>query len=79
MEVDICPKADSPPLLLATSRAGAFIDRVGGYMQKQQSSLTVIFKLVIDGLSSTILVVSGTVSLQFQSSISQRNGLFPFL
>ena len=39
VEVDICPKTDSPPLPLATSRAGAFIERVGGYMQKQHSHL----------------------------------------
>ena len=35
-------------------------------MQKQQLSLTVIFKLVISGLTSIILVVLGTVTLQFQ-------------
>ena len=44
---DISPKADFLPL--ATSGARAFIDRSGGgdYMQKQQSALTVIFKLVV--------------------------------
>ena len=31
-----------------------------------QSSLTVIFKLAISGLTSIILVVLGTVDLQFQ-------------
>ena len=35
-------------------------------MQKQQSALTVIFKLVISGLTSIILIVLGTVNLQFQ-------------
>ena len=35
-----------------------------GYMQKQQSALTVIFILVTDGLTG--LVVLGTVNLQFQ-------------
>ena len=42
-------------------------------MQKPQSALTVIFRLVIGGLTSVILIVLGTVSLQFQG------GLFPFL
>ena len=37
-------------------------------MQKQHSHLlTVIFKLVISGLTSIILIVLGTVNLQFQS------------
>ena len=56
------PKVDSPAL--ATSGARAF------YRQKQedtaeiaQSSLTVIFKLVIGGLTSVILIVLGTVNL----------------
>ena len=31
-----------------------------------QSSLTVIFRLVINGLTSVILIVLGTVNLQFQ-------------
>ena len=35
-------------------------------MQKQQSALTVIFRLVTGGLTSVILVVLGTVNLQFQ-------------
>ena len=35
-------------------------------MQKQQSSMTVIFKLVISGLTSVILIVLGTINLQFQ-------------
>ena len=38
----------------------------GGYMQKQQSALTVTFRLVTGGLTSVILVVLGTVNLQFQ-------------
>ena len=38
---------------------------LGGYMQKQHSTfLTVIFKLVISGLTNIILVVLGTVILQ---------------
>ena len=35
-------------------------------MQEQQSALTVIFKLVTGGLTSIILVLLGTVNLQFQ-------------
>ena len=35
-------------------------------MQKQQLSLTVIFKLVISGLTSTISIALGTVNLHFQ-------------
>ena len=46
----------------------AFIDRVGGrvHAETAQSSLTIIFKLVISGLTSTILIGLGTVNLQFQ-------------
>ena len=64
---DICPKADSHPP--ATSGARAFIDRVGVgelHVETAQSSLTIIFKVVISGLTSIILVVLGPVHLQFQ-------------
>ena len=44
----------------------------GGYMQKQQSSQTVIFTLVISGLTSIIL-------LKVQLLFSSRVHLFPFL
>ena len=46
----------------------AFIDRVGGrvHAETAQLSLTIIFKLVISGLISTILIVLGTVNLHFQ-------------
>ena len=55
----------SPPL--ATSGARAFIVRRRGlHAETAQSALTVIFKLVIGGLTSIILVVVGTVNLQFQ-------------
>ena len=43
-----------------------FIDRVGGGGKTAQSSLTVISKLIISGLTSVILVVLGRVHLQFQ-------------
>ena len=35
-------------------------------MQEQQSALTVIFRLVISGLTSIISIVLGAVNLQFQ-------------
>ena len=35
-------------------------------MQKHQSSLTVIFKVVVNGLTRISLLVLGTVDLQFQ-------------
>ena len=44
-------------------------------MQKQESALTVILKLVLSGLTSIILVVLGTVNHQFQGlfvSVSLR-------
>ena len=65
---DICPKADSPPPILGTSGTRSFIDRKWGvlHVERAQSSLTVIFKLVISGLTSIILVVIGMVNLQFQ-------------
>ena len=62
---DICPKADSPS---DKQRVRAFVDRAGGrglHAERAQSSLTVIFKLVISGLTGIILVVVGTVNLQF--------------
>ena len=38
-------------------------------MQKQQSALTVIFKLVLSGLTSVILIVLSTINLQFQGQL----------
>ena len=38
-------------------------------MQEQQSALTVIFKLVTGGLTSIILVLLGTVNLQFWGAL----------
>ena len=52
---------------LATSGARTFIDRRRGlHAEMAQSSLTVIFKLVTGGLTSAVLIVSGTVNFQFQ-------------
>ena len=65
--VDICPPA------LATSGARAFIDRDVGVRglraEKAQSALMVIFRLVISGLTGIMLVVLGTVNLQFQGPL----------
>ena len=47
-------------------------------MQKQESVLTVILNLVISGLTSFILVVLGTVNLQFQGRFVS-NSLRPVL
>ena len=69
MGADIYPKADYPPLL-ATSGARVFIDRsgwgVGLLAETVQSALTVIFTLVISGMTCIISIVPGTVNLQFQ-------------
>ena len=43
------------------------VGRTALLAETAQSSLTVIFKLVISGLTSLILVVLGTGNLQFQS------------
>ena len=62
-------KANSPA---DKQRVRAFIGRVRGggqHAETAQSSLTVIFKLVISGLTSNILVVLGTVNLQFLEKV----------
>ena len=48
----------------------SFYQHSGGqlHVETAQSSLTVIFKLVLSGLTSIILIVLGTVNLQFQGS-----------
>ena len=69
----VCPKANSPR---DNQQARVFIDRQRGlHAESVQSALTVIFKLVMDGLTRVILVVLGAVNLQFQGqfvSISLR-------
>ena len=58
---DICPKANLPPPDKQGVRA--FIDRGEGlHAETAPSSLTVIFKLIIGGLTSIILIVLGTVN-----------------
>ena len=57
-----------PPPATATSGARAFIDRSEGgrlHAETIQSSLTIIFKLIISGLTSVILIILDTVNLQF--------------
>ena len=72
---DVRPKADSP----LTNRGESFYRQArGGYMQNQRSSLSVIFKLVISGLTSIIVVVLGTVNLQFQGALTPIS-LWPIL
>ena len=61
--------------------ATTFIDGGGGwalYTETVQSALTGILKLVMGGLTSIILIVLGTVNLQFQGwfvSISLSSSL----
>ena len=51
---------------LATSEVRAFIDRRRElHEETAQSALIVIFRLVVGGLTSIILIVLGTVNLQF--------------
>ena len=61
---DACPKADSP--LPRKSGASALIDGGRGLRaEPAQAAPTGILNLVIGGLTSVILMVLGTVSLQF--------------
>ena len=66
--VDICSKADSPNP--GQAEGESFYEQsvcVGGlHAEMAQSTLTVIFKLLISGLANIILIVLGTVNLQFQ-------------
>ena len=59
--------------------ARAFIDRGRGlHAETAQSALTVILKLVIGGLTTIILIVLSTASLQFQGQFVPIS-LRPFL
>ena len=65
---DICPKVDSHPYPHPQQAGGkSFYRQKRGWLHAEikQSSLTVIFKLVISGLTNMILVVLGIVNLQF--------------
>ena len=60
---DVCPKDNSP--CTGNQWARAFIESRRGPHAKTQSALTVIFRLVIGGLTSITLTVLGTLNLQF--------------
>ena len=67
------PNSSHPPLTGAltpltpdSQKTGLSQTEGGGYMERQQSALTVILKLVIGGLAKVILIVLGTVNLHFQ-------------
>ena len=49
-----------------TERLNWLTEEKGLHAETAKSSLTVIFKLVISGLTSIILIVLGTSNLQFQ-------------
>ena len=67
------PTPPHPPCF-GKQRVRVFIDRGRGLQaETAQSALIVSFRLVIGGLTIVILIVVGTVHLQFQG------GLFPFL
>ena len=60
-----CLKANSP--CLHNQWARAFVDRrLGLHVETAWSALTLILKLIICDLTSSILIVLGTVNLQFQ-------------
>ena len=66
---DVCPKANSPPPPLATGGQELLQKSGGGrvlHSETAQSSLTVIFRWAIGGLTSVILIVLGPVNFQFQ-------------
>ena len=56
---DICPKADTPHIIEGENfyRVSVCVVGRGLHAETAQSSLTVIFKLVLSGLTSIILVV----------------------
>ena len=67
-EVDVCPKSNPLPHIPGNQWGRSFSRQKdgGGYMQKPQSALIVIFKLVISGLTSIIFTVLGTVNLHLR-------------
>lgn len=68
---------DSTPTM-GSGVVKGFIDRGRGCLQKQQSALTVILKLVLSGLTSISFAVLGAVNLQFQGQ-SVSSSLRPIL
>ena len=78
--VDVCPNTDSP--LLATRSKNFYRQKWWWegclHAETAQRSLTVIFKLVIGGLTSVILFVLGPVNLQLQGPLAPIS-LWPVL
>lgn len=65
--VVVHPKAYSTPSPLPKiSKQELLWTEQGSYAETAQSVLTVILRLVIDGLTSVILIALGTVNLTFQ-------------
>ena len=67
---DISPKADSPHKQWGKN----FYKQSGGGAEatcRNNTALTIIFKLVISDLTSIILIILGTVNLQFQGPFVQ--------
>ena len=62
------PRLPPKQPLLASSGAGAFRDKRRDYMQKEYSQLrqSVIFKVIIGGLTTVVFIFLGTVNLQSQ-------------
>ena len=66
-KLDVSSKADFHPTSTPNNHEQEFyIEREGLHAETAQSALTVIFKLFVGGLTSDILIVLGTVNLQFQ-------------
>ena len=69
-EGGVCPKADSPrPPTSKRESLYRHGEWRGPYAETAPSALTVIFRLVIAGLTSIILVVLATVNLQFPGAL----------
>ena len=67
---DTCPKSNFAPAPDSGSFYRQSIGRDGGlHAETAQSSLTVIFTLVVSGLTSITLVVLGSVNLQFRGAL----------
>ena len=66
---DTCPKSNFAPAPDSGSLYRPSTGERGLRAETAQSSLTVIFKLVISGLTSITLVVLGSVNLQFRGAL----------
>ena len=59
-------RADDSSKAAFPGEVSFYRQREGLHVETAQSALTVILKLVMGGLTSTILIVLSTVNLQFQ-------------